>query len=374
MSRTVVVYRSHLTDPFLNLAAEDYLLRSRPRRERALLLYTNDPAVVIGRHQNPWVECNPVYLAQNGIVLVRRQSGGGTVYHDHGNLNFSILSAREEYDQEWNFAVVIEALRLLGIHVERSGRNDLVCDGYKVSGSAFKHLRERSFHHGTLLVAADLARLRAALQPSPVEISSRGIASVRSRVANLVDLASQYRGRQLVSAVSDALAAAFSRRRRALRCDAIDAAFLAERPEIGRRAAEYRSWDWLYGKTPRFEQVVRGVNGRSVGLLRVEHGRIAAVEPNGGGANRPVSASGGDSNAVGSTEGDRGEVPAAVQLGAPYRPIGMPDGTAFDGDSRLARVRDNMELLDTASDHTSAVRERIESELENRPRRSANGD
>ncbi len=316
MNDDAVVYRSAFSDPFLNLAIEDYLLRNRPLRERALLLYVNNPAIVIGRHQNPWVECNPEYLERTGIALVRRQSGGGTVYHDPGNLNFSILCAREEYDQDANFAVVIEALAALGVEAQRSGRNDLVCGSYKISGSAFKHLRERSFHHGTVLVGADLNTLSTALMPPALEISSRGIASVRSRVANLVDLLpAEARAaappERLIETLSARLSEAFARRwaagarvhgsagphgtqrvhgsAGAAPSRELSTAFLEAHPEITERAAEYRRGDWVFGKTPRFEQTVRRSPGeraageRAAGEMRieVEHGRVAAIEGNG---------------------------------------------------------------------------------------------
>ncbi len=294
MNQAVAVYRSSLVDPFLNLAIEDYLLRNRPLSERALLLYVNDPAVVIGRHQNPWIECNPELMAQEGVVLARRQSGGGTVYHDRGNLNFTLFSRREDYDQDANFDLVVEALRTLGVAAERSGRNDLVCGGYKISGSAFKHLRERSFHHGTVLVAADLARLSAVLKPAPAEIRSRGIASVRSTVANLIDLVPGGAGSpdapaELMGRVADALIGAFLDRwggavgasvagsRAAVH--ELDAAFVAAREQILARADEYRSWDWVYGKTPRFEETVR--LGGGVARVYVENGCISGIELNG---------------------------------------------------------------------------------------------
>ncbi len=286
MNQAVAVYQSSLVDPFLNLAIEDHLLRKRPLSERALLLYVNDPAVVIGRHQNPWIECNPELLVQESVVLARRQSGGGTVYHDRGNLNFTLFSRREDYDQDANFTLVVDALRALGVAAERSGRNDLVCGGYKISGSAFKHLRERSFHHGTLLVAADLARLSAALKPAPAEIRSCGIASVRSTVANLIDLVPGAPA-ELMGRVADALVAAFEERwGAAARAGAgagavqvIDPAFVDAHAQILARANEYRAWDWVYGKTPRFAETVRLDGG--IAHVYVENGRISEIELNG---------------------------------------------------------------------------------------------
>ncbi len=375
MSDHLVVYRSAFFDPFLNLAIEDHLLRNRPLRERALLLYLNSPAVVIGRHQNPWVECNPEHLERSGIALVRRQSGGGTVYHDPGNLNFSILCAREEYDQDANFAIVIEALAALGIEAERSGRNDLVSRSYKISGSAFKHLRERSFHHGTVLVDADLRALSSALKPAALEITSRGIASVRSRVANVVDLLPAEAGAAagaaggatadapaapaeahangLIEALSARLAEAFARRwagsgehgRGAPRRE-IDDAFLAAHPEIRERAAEYRRWDWVFGKTPRFEEIAQCSGGEV--RIAVEHGLIAAIEAagehsgeraagrnvgnrNGGAAARPGAPGShgapGGSGAVDAAATVTGaavaERPLRALIGSRYRPFGV---------------------------------------------------
>ena len=138
---------------------------------QTLFLWQNQETVVIGRNQNPWGECNLAKMEEDGVTLARRTTGGGAVFHDLGNTCFTFLSPKEGYDRAVNIGILLDALRALGIEAEASGRNDLIIqmeDGpRKVSGSAYRETRERSFHHGTLLMHADLLRLANYLTPHP---------------------------------------------------------------------------------------------------------------------------------------------------------------------------------------------------------------
>ena len=189
---TLRILKSAVTNPWFNLATEDWLFHTLGDIDEAdepsthtLFLWRNSETVVIGRAQNPWVECKVDKMAEDSVFLARRQSGGGAVFHDLGNTNFTFLSAKENYDQAANFTIIINALKSLGIDAELSGRNDMQVGTRKISGSAFKHTSERSFHHGTLLVNANMQKLGDYLNPHPLKLKAKGIKSVRARVANL---------------------------------------------------------------------------------------------------------------------------------------------------------------------------------------------
>lgn len=183
--KKIRVLRSPITNPWFNLAIEDWIFRHLDPQTHVLYLWRNERTVVIGQNQNPWVECRLDKMKHDDVYLARRQSGGGAVFHDLGNTNFTFLSSKENYKQDANFNIIIDALKKHGITAETSGRNDLVVDGKKVSGSAFKHTSKRSFHHGTLLIDADLTQLANYLNPHPLKLEAKGIKSVKSRVANL---------------------------------------------------------------------------------------------------------------------------------------------------------------------------------------------
>ena len=194
------------TDPYENLALEQTLLERVWEGECILYLWQNARTVVIGRNQNPWKECRTALLAEEGGRLARRLSGGGAVFHDLGNLNFTFLMREEDYDLDRQLSVIELACRCLGIPAERSGRNDLLCGGRKFSGNAFYHHNGRAYHHGTLMVDVDLDMVPRYLSPSRAKLAAKGVDSVRSRVVNLREFNPELTVRQL----SDALVAAFS--------------------------------------------------------------------------------------------------------------------------------------------------------------------
>lgn len=173
-------------DPYRNLAVEEALFL-RPSGSVALYLWQNQNTVVIGKNQCAYTECRLPLLMNEGAVLARRTSGGGAVFHDLGNLNFTFIAPRAAYDVPRQLGVILSALGMLGIAAHASGRNDLTLDesNAKFSGCAFRVGRERAFMHGTLLVSADLEKLSRYLAPPPEKYRSKGVASVRARVENL---------------------------------------------------------------------------------------------------------------------------------------------------------------------------------------------
>ncbi|KAK6518925.1 Biotin/lipoate A/B protein ligase [Arthrobotrys megalospora] len=195
------IYRSTSTNPFFNLSTEDYLLRHSPTNSTILFTYTNRPSIILGRNQNPWSEVNipllnsPLY--KDNVTLVRRRSGGGTVYHDLGNLCWSVIMPRKSFDRDINAHMVVSALHRLGITTATvNSRHDIVLrqldpkngkeKDLKVSGSAYKIIRERSYHHATLLLNSKLEDIKHLLR-SPLKefITTKGVESVRSEVSNI---------------------------------------------------------------------------------------------------------------------------------------------------------------------------------------------
>ena len=180
--------RNPSRNPYFNLALEEYALRNLPKDRSYFMLWQNDPAIIIGASQNTMEEINPEFVKRNGIHVVRRRSGGGAVYHDQGNLNFSFITdrrGRASFDFRKFTVPVIRTLHKLGISSAFSNRNDLVIEGRKFSGNAQYVTKDRMLHHGTLLVHSALDHLQGALSVSRDKIQAKGISSIRSRVTNI---------------------------------------------------------------------------------------------------------------------------------------------------------------------------------------------
>lgn len=188
MIERIAVYESEGFDPHRNLAIEQHLLETVLGGCCLLYLWQNERTVVIGRNQNAWAECRTTALFEDGGRLARRLSGGGAVYHDRGNLNFTFLMHEEDYDLSRQLSVIRRACALCGIETELSGRNDLLASGRKFSGNAFYHHEGRAYHHGTLLIDVDADAMARYLSPSKAKLQAKGVESVRSRVVNLKEL------------------------------------------------------------------------------------------------------------------------------------------------------------------------------------------
>ncbi len=188
MVNRIYVIKASETNPWRNLALEETLLNSVGSGECILYLWQNRQTVVIGRNQNALSECRVQKLEADGGFLARRLSGGGAVYHDTGNLNFTFLARADAFDKEKQTDVILKAVRMAGIDAEKNGRNDLTADGRKFSGHAYYKTKERCYHHGTLMLYVDKTRLADYLNVSPLKLKAKGVASVKSRVVNLCEL------------------------------------------------------------------------------------------------------------------------------------------------------------------------------------------
>ena len=277
MDKAIRVLRSDITDPWFNLATEDWIFRELDPRQHVLFLWRNADTVVIGRHQNPWKECKVQKMEEDEVYLARRQSGGGAVFHDLGNSNFTFLSARDRYNQEDNFKIIINALASLGITAEKSGRYDILVEGRKIFGSAFKHTKERSFHHGTLLINADLTRLQDYLNPQKAKLQSKGIASVRSRVANLTEYVAELDHDRICDAVT---AAFFDYHDARCEVEILDYDTLAAIPSLNSYYEKMKDWEWRFGNTPDFNhQMERRFDwGQMDVYIDAKKGRIQEVK------------------------------------------------------------------------------------------------
>ena len=273
MSEAARLVLSLSRHPWRNLALEEYLLRQVKPDQALLFLWRNEQTVVIGRHQNPWRECLLERLEEEGGYLARRLSGGGAVYHDGGNLNFSFLMGCQVYDEARQAAVVLRALQSLGLAVCASGRNDLLLEGRKVSGQAFLKGREASLHHGTLLVAGDLARLSRYLTVDEAKLAAKGVTSVRERVANLAECLPGLTPQRL----AQVLQAEFCREYGACETQQLSPEAM---PELQELIEKHASDAWRLGKTPPFERVLRQrfVWGGVEIALSLRQGRVSEVK------------------------------------------------------------------------------------------------
>ena len=240
-------------DPLFNLAVEECIFRQMDPGQRVLFLWRNANTVVIGRAQNPWKECNTRRMEEDGVTLARRSSGGGAVFHDLGNSCFTFMAGKPGYDKSVSTAIVLDALRRLGVEAFASGRNDLLVatpDGdRKVSGSAYRETQDRGFHHGTLLLDADLGRLANYLNPDPKKLAAKGISSVRSRVANLCDLRPGIDHQQVSEALVEAFLGYYGER---VLPEHISPEQIPDLPGFAETFARQRSWEWNFGHAPAF--------------------------------------------------------------------------------------------------------------------------
>jgi lipoate-protein ligase A len=268
-----------VTDAHLNLALEEHVLRNRMGDDDLLLFYVNAPAIIIGRNQNTIEEINSEVVAERGIRVVRRVSGGGAVYHDLGNLNFSFMTrdVHNRFNRYDRFnGPVVDVLRDLGVPAVIGGRNDIIADGRKISGNAQFATPDRMLSHGTLLLDSNLDDVTAALRPKPGKVESKGVKSVRSRVANISEFVSApIDVSELRERIIERI---FGTRDRAtlplLALDETD--WNAARELMDRK---YGTMAWNYGENPRsnVQRSQRFAGGEIDVRVDVQEGRISGL-------------------------------------------------------------------------------------------------
>ena len=257
MTRHASIIHSSSTDPWFNLALEEYLVQSVSEAsaqgiEKAVLyLWQNDNTVVIGRNQNAWSECRTGLLEEEGGKLARRSTGGGAVFHDLGNLNFSVITPKALYDIRRSLGVIVDAVNRAGVDAFLSGRNDILADDRKFSGNAFLVHKDAGLHHGTLLIRSDYERIARYLNVNRAKLESKGIRSVQSRVVNLSSLMPSVTVEGMKGLVELAFIDEYkpdtTERDYDMRSLASD--------DFAAIHDKYRSWEWRYGETIRFTQV-----------------------------------------------------------------------------------------------------------------------
>lgn len=268
-----------ITDARVNLALEEYVFRHKPVEDDCLLFYVNERAIIIGRNQNTIEEIDPDVVRAEGITVVRRVSGGGAVYHDTGNLNFSFMTpdVRGRFNRYDQFTrPVIGVLRALGVAAELGGRNDVLVEGRKISGNAQFALPTRMFSHGTLLLDSDLDAVTAALRPRPGKVESKGVKSIRSRVANISEFLST--PMDVVELRERIVEAMFGTRDRSriphVELTGTDWAAVHALVE-----KKYGSWSWNFGEDPpsNVQRARRFPAGELDVRLDVKDGHVAGV-------------------------------------------------------------------------------------------------
>ena len=239
---------SDQTEPYWNIAVENFLVESAECV--TLYLWRNRRTVVIGQNQNPYSEVNVEALEADGGFLMRRKTGGGAVYHDDGNLNFSFVVPKALYDHQRQFSVIQRAVESFGLHTELSGRNDILAEGRKFSGNAFSKGRVNDLHHGTLLISGDMSDLAHYLKPKPAKLQKHGVASVRSRVVNLAELNPAITPESIAPRLKEAFLSEYSEYSEY--SEHSDFSEIIKRPEVRALHDHFASPEWKYGRWRTF--------------------------------------------------------------------------------------------------------------------------
>ena len=239
---------SNQTEPYWNISVENYLVEHAECV--TLYLWRNRRTVVIGQNQNPFSECNVEALEADGGYLMRRKTGGGAVYHDDGNLNFSFVVPKALYDQRRQFGVIQRAVESFGLHTELSGRNDILAEGRKFSGNAFSKGRVNDLHHGTILIKGNMDDLARYLKPKPAKLQKHGVASVRSRVVNLAELNPAITPESIAPRLKEAFLSEYSEYSE--NSENSDFSEIIKRPEVRALHDHFASPEWKYGRWRTF--------------------------------------------------------------------------------------------------------------------------
>ena len=239
-------FESNTFDPHNNLALEKHLMDITRPGTCLLYLWQNQNTVVIGRNQNAWLECRTSLLEEEGGTLARRLSGGGAVFHDLGNLNFTFIMCKEDYDLDKQLQVIQTACAFAGIRAEKSGRNDLLADGRKFSGNAFYQNQTHAYHHGTIMIDVDRDKLGRYLSPPKAKLEAKGVSSVRSRVVNLNELSPTLTVDAMKAYMCEAFSQVYGMPAHTIVLGEDDL------KAVDRLRRQYGTWEYLYGSPLAF--------------------------------------------------------------------------------------------------------------------------
>lgn len=258
----MLIVKRHQTNPYFNLAAEEYFLKYSD--QDIFMLWRNEPAIIVGKHQNTLSEINVDYVKDNNISVVRRLTGGGAVFHDLGNLNFTFIQSGRDHtrnDFRKYTEPILEVLRKMGIDAHFEGRNDLTIEGRKFSGNAETVWKNRVLHHGTLLFSATMNNLSQALKADPAKFSDKAVKSVRSRVTNISEhLQSPMDVMQFAALIQDHIVEMYPE------AEHYELS-TADTQRIEEMVAEkYGTWEWNFGSSPayNFRKVTRTENSGTI--------------------------------------------------------------------------------------------------------------
>lgn len=251
------IYISRSNNFLVNQSAEAWLFQHGDPNIKHLFLWRNNPVVVIGRHQNPYRECHLNRLEEDGVVLARRESGGGAVYQDLGNTNFTFYHDHQASTKEDNNSIICKAIHdRYDLDIQPKGRNDLVVNDKKVSGAAYRLLTPKFLHHGTLLRDVQMERLQNYLNPDKAKLESKGVQSVQARVLNMKELNPDITHEGLCESIVDSFLAHFCDRlgesKENCRIEYVDEEGLQGKEGFQASYDKYKDWDWRYGRSPEF--------------------------------------------------------------------------------------------------------------------------
>ncbi|MBQ8759273.1 MAG: lipoate--protein ligase [Clostridia bacterium] len=250
MINKLSVYVSESFNVYRNLATEKYLFDTVGCDEIILYLWQNENTAVIGRNQNAFAECNTTFAKERHIAIARRLSGGGAVYHDLGNLNFTFISDKNNLDVTKNMLIIADACNMAGIETTLSGRNDILCNDRKFSGNAFYNSGEKAYHHGTIMINCDTEKMQKILTPSLEKLASKGVKSVKSRVMNLSEVSPSLTCEQM----KEYLISCFEKHygKKAFYIKDVD------KCTVSTLADEYSKYEYVFAKSPVFSFSAKG--------------------------------------------------------------------------------------------------------------------
>lgn len=269
----LLIYNNE-TNPYFNLAMEEYLLKNF--NDDLFILWRNEPSVIVGKNQNTLSEINLDYIKENSIPVVRRQSGGGAVFHDLGNINFTFIANNSNSFSDFKRFTqpIVDLLKTLNINAEFSGRNDLLIDGKKFSGNAQYNYKNKVMHHGTLLFASEITNLSNALKVKPIKFEGKGIKSVKSRVTNISEhLAEKLDILEFRDLIMNFLAK--DKNNEYYTLDDNDINNINKLTE-----SKYKTWDWNFGNSPKYSLIseLKYPGGNVEFNLNVDKGLITEIK------------------------------------------------------------------------------------------------